>query len=105
METYINEGQPRQSLVAIFQAYDQDMGPDGIIDYTITGGNNDGYFDLSGAGFGEVLVSRSPINPGVYTLTVTASDRGSPPRASNATLVVHVAATRDIDCSSDDYGK
>lgn len=105
LEAYIAENQPRQSLVETFQAFDQDLGPDGLLDYSITAGNEDDYFGLSGVGFGEVLVKRSPLNPGTYTLTITASDRGLPPRSSNATLVVHVTAIRDVDCLSDDYGK
>lgn len=101
---YISENQPRRSLVGTLLATDNDSGPDGLIHYSITGGNSDGYFDISGMGFGEVIVQRTPINPHTYTLTVTASDRGNPPRSSTATLVVHVAATSQVNCTRETYG-
>ena len=102
---HIAENQPLRSLVATVMARDQDAGADGIVDYSITSGNSDGYFAISGMGFGEVVVQRSPINPHTYTLTVTASDRGNPPKASNATIVIHVVATSDVDCDAANYGK
>ena len=104
MEAYISENQPGRSLVATLEATDGDYGADGIIDYAITDGNDDGYFAISWAGFGEVVVQRTPINPHVYSLTITASDRGNPPRSARARLVVHVVATSDVNCTTDNYG-
>lgn len=86
------------------EARDRDTGPDGMIHYSISAGNSDGYFAISGVGFGEVVVQRSPINPHTYTLTITASDRGNPSRSSNATIVVHVIATSDVNCILPNYG-
>jgi hypothetical protein len=91
--------------VATLEASDRDAGADGIIDYTITGGNTDGYFTISGMGFGEVVVERTPINPHNYHLTITASDRGNPSRSSTATLTVHVVATSEVNCTTGNYGK
>ena len=105
LEVHIVENQPLRSLVATVMASDHDLGPDGIIDYTITAGNTDGYFAISGMGFGEVVVQRTPINPHTYPLVITASDRGSPPRTSNASLVVHVVPTSNIDCNAPNYRK
>lgn len=91
--------------MAVLDARDRDSGADGIIDYTITGGNIDGYFAISGMGFGEVVVQRTPINPHIYTLTVTASDRGVPSRSATARLTVHVVATSEVNCTTGNYGE
>lgn len=91
--------------MATLEASDRDTGPDGIVDYAITGGNSDGYFTISGMGFGEVVVKRTPINPHVYSLTITASDRGVPPRSATASLTVHVVATSEVNCTTANYGK
>ena len=96
---------PVGSNVTEFVATDRDSGTDGLIDYTIAAGNEDGFFDISGVGFGEVIVQRSPILPHTYTLTIEATDRGTPSRSSNASLVVHVSATSGVDCTSSDYGE
>ena len=87
-----------------FEASDQDEGADGQIDYTITDGNDDMFFGISGLGFGEVIVQRSPILPHTYTLTITAADRGTPSLSTNATLIVHVTATTDVDCTLNEFG-
>ena len=105
VESYITENEQRLTLVGAVQAYDRDSGPDGLLHYAITAGNDDNYFHISGVGFGEVLIQKTPINPHTYTLTITASDRGTPPRSANATMVVHVAATSDVDCNTGRYGK
>lgn len=91
--------------MAVLAAQDRDRGADGIIDYAITGGNTDGYFAISGMGFGEVVVERTPINPHVYNLTITASDRGVPSRSATARLIVHVVATSGVNCTTGNYGK
>ncbi len=104
LEVHIAENQPLRSLVATVMAFDLDAGADGIVDYSITAGNSDGYFAISGMGFGEVVVHRTPINPHTYTLTITASDRGNPRRTSRATVLVHVAAISDVDCETANYG-
>ena len=96
---------PEGSNVTEFQATDRDVGQDGRIDYTITAGNEDGFFGISGVGYGEVIVQRSPIFPHTYTLTITATDRGTPPRSSNATLIVHVTTSQAVDCRRNEFGK
>ena len=88
-----------------FEATDADVGQDGRIDYTITAGNQDGFFGISGAGFGEVIVQRTLILPYTFTLTITATDRGTPPKSTNATLIIHVATSNEVDCSENDFGK
>ena len=93
------------SNVTDFEATDNDFGQDGRINYTITAGNQDQFFGISGAGFGEVVVRRSPILPHTYNLTITAADHGTPSRHANATLIIHVIATTVVDCNSNDFGK
>lgn len=87
-----------------FQAADRDEGQDGRINYSITAGNEDGFFGISGAGFGEVIVQWEPILPHTYTLTITATDHGTPPRSANATLIIRVTTSQVVDCSTSDFG-
>ena len=104
IEVTIADIKPEGSNVTEFQATDRDVGQDGRIDYTITAGNEDGFFGISGVGYGEVIVQRSPIFPHTYTLTITATDRGTPPRSSNATLIVHVTTSQAVDCRRNEFG-
>lgn len=101
----ISDIKPVGSNVTDFEATDADGGQDGRVNYTITAGNEDRFFGISGAGFGEVIVRRSPILPHTYNLTITATDHGTPRRSSNATLIVHVIATTVVDCNTNDYGE
>ena len=105
IEVTISDTKPEGSNVTDFEATDADGGQDGRVNYTITAGNEDQFFGISGAGFGEVIVRSSPILPHTYNLTITATDHGTPRRSSNATLIVRVIATTVIDCNTDDYGK
>ena len=101
---FISDTKPMGSNVTDFEATDRDEGQDGRIDYTITAGNENGYFGISGVGFGEVIVRRTPILPHMYTLTITATDRGTPRRSTNATLIVHVNSSVVVDCTSNNFG-
>ena len=103
-EVTISDTKPRGSNVTDFEATDDDDGQDGRIDYTITAGNEDGFFGISGVGFGEVIVRNMPILPHTYTLTITATDRGTPPRSANALLIIHVTTTTMVNCSANDFG-
>ena len=104
-EVTISDTKPIGSNVTDFEATDRDEGQDGRIDYAITAGNQDEFFDISGMGFGEVVVHRIPILPHTYTLTITATDRGTPPRSTNATLIIRVTTSQVVDCSSNDFGE
>ena len=100
----ISDTKPAGSNVTDFEATDLDVGPDGLVDYTITAGNEDRFFGISGMGFGEVIVQMTPILPHTYTFTVTATDRGSPPRSANATLIIHVTTSQEVDCNLNPFG-
>ena len=95
---------PLGSNVTDFEATDRDGGQDGRIEYTITAGNEDMFFGISGMGFGEVIVQRSPILPHTYTLTITASDHGTPSRSTNATLIIQVTTSSTVDCNLNEFG-
>ena len=103
-EVTISDAKPEGSNVTDFEATDRDEGQDGRIDYSITAGNEDGFFDISGMGFGEVIVQRSPILPHTYTLTITATDHGAPPRSTNATLIIRVTTSQVVDCNLNEFG-
>ena len=101
----ISDIKPVGSNVTDFEATDADLGPDGRIDYAITAGNDDMFFGISGVGFGEVIVQISPLLAHTYTLTITASDHGTPRLSANATLIIHVTATTVVDCSENQFGQ
>lgn len=100
----ISDVTPMGSFVDEFDATDKDDGPDGEITYSITGGNDDGFFDITAMGFGEVIVRRSPILPHTYVLTITARDGGNPPLSSMATLTMLVTTSSIVDCTRPEYG-
>ena len=100
----ISDVSPMGCFVEEFDATDNDDGVDGEITYSITGGNDDGFFDITGMGFGEVKVRRSPILPHTYVLTITARDGGNPPLSSTATLTVLVTTSSMVDCTQPAYG-
>ena len=91
--------------MAEFRATDADQGADGEIRYSISSGNEDNFFGLVSPSNGTVVVKRSPILPRMYTLVITASDGGAPPRSANAMLVINVTASNQVDCSEPQYGK
>ena len=105
VEVTINDVAVRGSEVAVFTADDRDTGQDGVIVYSITAGNNDGFFEIAHESFGEVVVRTSPLLPHTYTLIITARDQGSTPRSANATLIVQVIATTMINCSLPQFGE
>lgn len=99
----ISDVEPRGHFVGDFVAQDHDEGPDGDITYSITAGNDEGFFEIAVPAFGEVTVARSPILPHTYTLTITASDGGSPSFTANVSLTVRVVATSDVDCTMSEF--
>ena len=100
----ISDNVPEGSFVAEFTASDRDSGVDGEITYSITSGNEDGFFQIAVPSFGDVSVKRTPIHPQTYILTITAKDGGNPSLSDDVTLTVAVTATQDVDCTDPEYG-
>nr|KAI8729748.1 protocadherin Fat 4-like [Biomphalaria glabrata] len=72
-----------------FSVTDKDNGVNGSVVLSITSGNTDGKFKISGFD----LLSNSLLGPNVlqkYELQVTATDKGSPARSSTAFVTVHI---------------
>ncbi len=99
----ISDVEPRGHFVGEFVAQDHDEGTDGDITYSITAGNDEGFFEFAVPSFGEVTVARSPILPHTYTLRITASDGGTSPLTANALLTVRVVTTSIIDCTEPQF--
>ena len=87
------------ALVTPEKASDQDDGPAGEVSYDITAGNENQFFLIDEEG--DVRVASSPLLPGTYQLTITVTDRGSPPLSTCAVLTVTVEAEGQVDCTSD----
>lgn len=76
-------------------ASDADLGPNGKISYSITEGNMDGKFGIFPDGY---LYVKNPLDReerDYYSLTITASDYGKPPRSSQVPVVIHVLDEND----------
>ncbi|XP_068626137.1 cadherin-89D [Battus philenor] len=83
------------------RAFDRDKPntPNSDVQYSITGGDPEGRFSLEGSHKpGLVLAKPLDYDAGdrEFLITVTASDRGSPPRSSNATVHVIVLDNDDL---------
>lgn len=91
------------ALVTPEKARDPDEGPAGEVSYAITAGNEEQFFMIDETG--DVRVASSPLLPGTYHLTITASDHGSPSLSTSAVLTVTVEATGAVDCNSNSYSK
>jgi hypothetical protein len=76
-------------------ASDADLGSNGRISFSIVEGNSDGKFGVFPDGF---LYVKSPLDResrDYYSLTLTASDHGVPPRSSQVPVVIHVLDEND----------
>ena len=91
------------SLVTTEKATDQDLGPAGEISYSISHGNKNQFFLIDEAG--DVRVATSPLLPKVYSLTIVATDHGSPPLSVSGVLTVTVTAVGEVDCQTQAYGE
>ncbi|CAH0583302.1 unnamed protein product [Chrysodeixis includens] len=83
------------------RAFDRDKPntPNSDIQYSITSGDGDGHFALESS-HKPVLVLKKPLDYDTgdkeFQLVITASDRGSPPRSSNATVKIVVQDNDDL---------
>uniref|UniRef100_A0AAX7TEQ5 Protocadherin-16 n=1 Tax=Astatotilapia calliptera TaxID=8154 RepID=A0AAX7TEQ5_ASTCA len=86
----VMEGQPSGVVLGTLQAKDPDEGENGTIFYSLSGPRAE-RFSLN-TNTGE-LRSSSPLSHSEraeYTLTVTATDRGLPPRSTSCSLTIQV---------------
>ncbi|KAM9852933.1 protocadherin-16-like [Aulostomus maculatus] len=86
----VSEGQSSGVFLGVLQAKDPDEGENGTVIYSLSGPRAE-RFSLN-PNTGE-LYSSSPLSHSEraeYTLTVTASDRGLPPRSTSCSLTVQV---------------
>ncbi|XP_062874781.1 protocadherin Fat 4 [Trichomycterus rosablanca] len=82
--------------VLVVSALDQDSGPNGQLDYTMTDGNKENSFAIN-RGTGEIRTTR-PLDRekvGRYVLKVQASDRGTPPRSAGVKVIINVLDVND----------
>ena len=85
---------PRAGIIAV-HATDPDAGSFGTagITYAITAGDSSLRFLMTSSGVIEIQRLLSQLSAVTYSLTVQASDGGSPPRTATAMVVVNVLAT------------
>ena len=98
----VSEEAPVDSTVIQVQATDQDLGDNAKITYSITGGNSLGFFDINSE-TGDVRVAKSLDLETVthaaglsYTLTITATDSGQPPRSTSASLSITITSVNEF---------
>ncbi|XP_077397746.1 protocadherin-16-like [Festucalex cinctus] len=86
----VPEGQSSGVLLGTVQAKDPDEGENGTVLYSLSGPRVERFFLNPNTG---ELHSSSPLSHSErpeYTLTVTASDRGLPPRSSSCSIAIQV---------------
>lgn len=94
-ETSLLESTPVNDRFFALAASDADLGMNGRVSYAITEGNTEGKFGVFPDGY---LYVRSPLDRedrDYYSLTVTVSDLGNPPRSSAVPVVIHVIDEND----------
>ncbi|KAH9373916.1 hypothetical protein HPB48_001092 [Haemaphysalis longicornis] len=94
----VDENAQNGSVVAAVSVIDHDEGPNGDTVVEIRGGNELGHFRLEPTPSFDIVrvngvLDREKVSR--YNLTVTATDRGSPPRSSTAFLLILVNDVND----------
>ncbi|KAM9811387.1 protocadherin-16-like [Syngnathus typhle] len=99
----VSEAQSSGVLLGTVQAKDPDEGENGTVLYSLSGPRAERFF--LNANTGE-LHSSSPLSHSErpeYVLTVTASDRGLPPRSSSCSIAVQVLSTSRASSKSNSH--
>ncbi|KAM3959946.1 LOW QUALITY PROTEIN: cadherin 89D [Aphomia sociella] len=83
------------------RAFDRDKPntPNSDIQYSITDGNTDDHFALESSHKPALILKKQldyDTGDREFKITVTASDRGSPPRSANTTVVIYVLDNDDL---------
>ncbi|XP_064481963.1 cadherin-related tumor suppressor-like [Ornithodoros turicata] len=94
----VDENAQNGSVVAAVSVIDYDEGPNGETFVEIRGGNEQNHFRLESTPSFDIVrvngvLDREQVSR--YNLTITATDRGSPPRSSTAFLIIHVNDVND----------
>uniref|UniRef100_A0A1A8RDR1 Protocadherin 1b n=2 Tax=Nothobranchius TaxID=28779 RepID=A0A1A8RDR1_9TELE len=86
---YLSPVTPPDTSIAVVEAEDMDAGPNAELQYSITGGNPYGLFQISQSS-GEITLAQefTGKHNGLHRLVVKVSDRGKPPL--HTTALVHV---------------
>ena len=76
------------TLIMNFTATDCDSGNNGLIQYTITDGNEEGHFAINSTGHltANVILDREEVSE--YTLVITAADLGDPILSSSVEVTI-----------------
>ncbi|XP_071987316.1 cadherin-23 isoform X2 [Engystomops pustulosus] len=95
----VAEDCPTGRRIALVLARDPDAGANGVVSFSLTGGNTDKLFEirLTNDTYGEIFLMKSLDRElqEVHTLKIQASDNGSPPRRTDFTLTVNVIDVND----------
>lgn len=94
-ETSLLESTPVNDRFFALSATDADQGLNGRVIYTITEGNSENKFGIFPDGFLYVRSNLDREERDYYSLTVSVSDLGNPPRSSAVPVVVHVIDEND----------
>lgn len=94
-ETSLLESTPVNDRFFALAASDADLGRNGQVAYTITEGNSEEKFGVFPDGFMYVKSALDREQKDYYSLTVMASDFGTPPRTSMVPVVIHVIDEND----------
>ncbi|XP_078800590.1 protocadherin-23-like isoform X2 [Oryzias latipes] len=95
-KTSVWEGQVLNTYIMQVFASDADSGVNGQIEYSILSGNNNGAFILDS--LGGILATNVALDREItssYKLVLQASDKGTPPLSSTATVRVQVVDVND----------
>ncbi|XP_068114331.1 cadherin-23 isoform X3 [Hyperolius riggenbachi] len=95
----VAEDFPTGRRMALVMAKDPDAGNNGVVTFSITGGNTDRLFEIRTTNdtYGEVFLLKSMDRElqELYLLKIQASDKGSPSRRTDYTLTVNVLDVND----------
>ncbi|XP_046853380.1 protocadherin Fat 4-like [Xenia sp. Carnegie-2017] len=96
--SYVNrlsEDEKIGCLVLTVVATDKDIGNNGMIGYSISSGNSGGWFSINNYGNLRLASSLDRDVIPIHRLAVRATDHGTPPRASDISVIIYVADVND----------
>jgi ApbE superfamily uncharacterized protein (UPF0280 family) len=98
----VSEAASVGDVIVQVEATDADLGTNAEVSYSITAGNSDDLFEIDG-GTGEIKVKQSldlesndPPQNLSYTLTITASDGGSPEKSNSMDVQISILSENEF---------